>query len=689
MCCPRNGKQVPRDAKADAATVFSYHCAQAWEGQTATLASPDTGQKVEAAGLPALLFNLAYGDVGRLSTKENIVMSFPVSRQAAAPLLALTLALPSISALADPSLETVVVTAARTPQRADEVIPDVTVISSDEVARAGAGSVADLLRRQRGIEIVRNGGPGASTSVYLRGANSNQVVVLIDGVRIGSSTTGAASWNAIPLSSIDHIEIVYGPLSSLYGADAIGGVVQIFTKKSAGTPAFSASAGGGTYGTSQVDASVHGSTGGDHSVSYALSSAREDSDGFSSTRPGSSSYNKDDDGYTRNSVNGRLAVQLAPGHEVGAQFLKSRLRAQYDSGASSYDTHSEQDIDSYAVFLNDRILPNWRSSLQAARSNDRLGSFTSAAASGASQIDTRQDEYTWQNTFDLDGDTLQVLFGHRKEEVLSSSSTALNRSRITNSVAAAYDMHHGSHLLDLSLRNDHSVYGGKTTGAAGYGYEFSKDLRATASVGTSFRAPTYNELYYPGYGLPTNKPEQGRNAEVGLRWQVAGAELQANYYRNRLTDMIVTVNPCPSRTGSCAYNVNHALLEGLTMSAETRLHSLDLRASVDLQDPRDETTGKQLARRSRRHASLTAGYALDQFDLGAELQASGRRFDDAANLNRLGGYGLLNLYTTWRFTRDWSVLLRLDNAADKRYDLARNYGTAGRSWFAALRYGIR
>lgn len=616
-------------------------------------------------------------------------MSFPVSRQAVAPLLALTLAAPSISALADPSLETVVVTATRTPQRADEVIPDVTVISSEEIARAGAGSVADLLRRQRGIEIVRNGGPGASTSVFLRGANSNQVVVLIDGVRIGSSTTGAASWNAIPLSSIDHIEIVYGPLSSLYGADAIGGVVQIFTKKSVGPPAFSASAGAGTYGTSQVDASVHGSTGGEHSVSYSLSGAREDANGFSSTRPGSSSYNKDDDGYTRNSVNGRLAVQLAPGHEVGGQFLRSRLHAQYDSGASSFDTYNEQDIDSYAVFLNDRILPNWHSSLQAARSNDRLGSFTGAAASGASQIDTRQLETTWQNTFDLDGDTLQILFGHRKEEVLSSSSTALNRSRITNSVAAAYDMRRGSHLLDLSLRNDHSVYGGKTTGAAGYGIEFSKDLRATASVGTSFRAPTYNELYYPGYGLPTNKPEQGRNAEVGVRWQVAGAELQANYYRNRLTDMIVSVNPCPSRTGSCAYNVNHALLEGLTMSLDTRLRGLDLRASIDLQDPRDETTGKQLARRSRRHASLTAGYAIDQFDIGAELQASSGRFDDAANANRLGGYGLLNLYTTWRFTPDWSALLRLDNAADKRYDLARNYGTAGRSWFAALRYGIR
>jgi vitamin B12 transporter len=649
---------------------------------------------VEARGLPALLFNLAYGDVGRLSTKENIVMHFPVSRQAAAPLLAFALASPTFAALADPviadsAIDSVIVTATRTPQRADELIPDTTVIGSEEIARAGAGSVADLLRRQRGIEIARNGGPGASTSVYLRGANSNQVVVLIDGVRIGSSTTGAASWNPIPLSGIERIEIVYGPLSALYGADAIGGVVQIFTRKNAGQPAFSASAGGGSYGASQYEAGVHGATGGDHGISYALSGAREDASGFSSTRPGSSSYNKDDDGYTRNSINGRLAMQLAPGLEAGAQFLKSRLRAQYDSGASSYDTRNRQDVDSYAVFLNDRILPNWRSSLQAARSYDRLGSYTSAAASGASLIDTRQDETTWQNTLDLDGDTLQILLGHRKEQVLSSSSAALNRARITNSAAAAYDMRRGSHLLDLSLRRDHSVYGAKTTGAAGYGYEFSRDLRATASIGSSFRAPTYNELYFPGYGLPTNKPEQGRNLETGVRYRVGGAALQANYYRNRLTDMIVTLNPCPSRTGSCAYNVNHALLEGWSMSADTRVRGLDLHASVDLQDPRDDTTGKQLARRARRHASLTASHSADRFESGAELQASGSRFDDAANVNRLGGYGLLNLYTTWRFTPDWSLLVRLDNALDKRYELARNYGTAERSWFAALRYGIR
>ncbi|QJD99415.1 TonB-dependent receptor [Massilia forsythiae] len=622
----------------------------------------------------------------------------PPARPLSRP-LALALALAAAfgaqhAGAADALPDTVVVTATRTPQRADQLIADTTVVTGEEIARSGAGSVADVLRRQRGIEIVRNGGAGTSTSVYLRGANANQVVVLIDGVRIGSSTSGVAAWNAIPLSAVERIEVVYGPLSSLYGADAIGGVVQIFTKRGQGAPALSASIGGGTYGTNQTQAAVTGTSGGEHAVSYALGVAHEEADGFSATRSGAFGYNPDDDGYSRNNANGRVTVQLAPGHEAGAQFLKSRLRAQYDSSASSFDTRNTQDLDSYAVFLNDRFLPNWRSSVQAARAEDKLASYTSTALSGTSRIDTRQDELTWQNTIDLGPDTLQVLFGHRKEEVLSvtgggAAPSPLNKTRITNSVAASYDMKRGSHLFDVSARRDHAEYGGKTTGAAGYGYQFSKGLRATASVGTSFRAPTFNELYYPGYGLPTNRPERGRNAEAGLRYDIADVELGANYYRNRLTDMIVTANPCPGRAGSCAYNVNHALLEGLTLSAATRLAGIDLRASADLQDPRDETTNKQLARRSKRHAAVSANYTAGQVDSGVELQASGRRFDDAANNNRLGGYGLLNLYGTWNLAPEWSLLLRLENAADKRYELARNYGTAGRTWFAAIRYGIR
>lgn len=630
-------------------------------------------------------------------------MTYSLSRQATARLRALPLVLSLAAAFAAPgafadtaitdtaSTDTVVVTATRTPQRADELIADTLVIDSVEIARSGAGSVADVLRRQRGIEIARNGGPGTTTSVYLRGANANQIVVLVDGVRIASSTTGTASWNAIPLATIDRIEVVYGPLTTLYGADAVGGVIQIFTKKGAGAPAFSASAGGGTYGTRHYDAAVSGATQGDHPVSYAITGERETATGFSATKPGAFGYNADDDGYRRTSVNARVALQMAPDQEIGAQFMHSRLRAQYDSSAASFDTHNIQDVDSYGLFLNNRFTADWRSSVQLARSYDKLGSFTSTAASGTSQLNTRQDDLTWQNTIAFGADTLQLLAEHREEAVASSSTPLLNRSRRTDSFAASYDLKRGSHLIDLSVRDDHSsVYGGKATGAVGYGYEFSKDLRATASYGTSFRAPTYNELYYPGYGVTTNKPEQGRNAEVGVRYVLAGTELKATYYRNRVTDLIVSATPCPSPTvtGSCAYNVDHALLEGLTLSAERRFGDLRLRASADLQDPRDETTDKLLARRARRHASLAADYTIGQVDAGVELQGSSDRFDDAANRNRLGGYGLLNLYTDWQIARDWSLLVRVDNAAAKRYELARFYGTAGRTWFAMLRYGF-
>ncbi|WP_229425438.1 TonB-dependent receptor [Massilia sp. Se16.2.3] len=174
-------------------------------------------------------------------------MHFHRTRQAAASSLVFAMLAPFAQASAHPSadavtdavtdavsdatIDTVVVTATRTPQRAADVIAQTTVIEAEEIARLGAGSVADVLQRQPGIEITRNGSAGASTSVYLRGANSNQVVVLLDGVRIGSSTSGVASWNAIPLEAIERIEVVYGPLSTLYGADAIGGVIQIFTRK--------------------------------------------------------------------------------------------------------------------------------------------------------------------------------------------------------------------------------------------------------------------------------------------------------------------------------------------------------------------------------------------------------------------------------------------------------------------------
>jgi vitamin B12 transporter len=217
-------------------------------------------------------------------------------------------------------------------------------------------------------------------------------------------------------------------------------------------------------------------------------------------------------------------------------------------------------------------------------------------------------------------------------------------------------------------------------------------LRANVSMGTSFRAPTFNELYFPRFGVPTNKPEEGKNAEAGLYYDDGKSQLNAVFYHNRITNLIVNTVPCPIMPAAypfgCAYNVNKALLTGITLGASTRLGDFVVRGSLDLQDPRDETTNKRLARRAKQHGSLALEYGPGAIKAGVETVFSGKRFDTAANTTVLGGYTLLNLYASYDFARDWSLFARWNNVFDKNYELARTYTTAGSNLFVGVRYGM-
>nr|WP_315401965.1 TonB-dependent receptor [uncultured Duganella sp.] len=623
-----------------------------------------------------------------------------ISRLASRPAALTSLSLAMAAAFAhtqaradDAFADTIVVTATRTPQKLADTISDTVTIKPEQIAEAGTGSIVDLLKRQRGIEVVRNGGAGSSANVYIRGANSNQSIVLVDGVRIGSSTTGAANWSAIPLTAIDHIEIVYGPLSSLYGADAIGGVIQIFTKKGQGAPAVSAFAGYGSDHTREADATLSGATGGEHSFGYAVSAGKEKSDGFSTTRRGFNLYNPDDDGYDKENVSGQFSLQLAKGYEAGALFLHSKLDSRYDNKLGAYDVRSQNVIDTASVYAKAQLLPVWDSLLQYSQTKDKGENYAGATASDHSLIRTKQSFITWQNDVRIGADVLQLLYEHRKEEVRTNGFNLRKPERTTNSFAASYNARRGDNLLSAAVRRDNTIYGSQNTGSLGYGYNVTRALRATASYGTSFRAPTYNELYFPNYGNTAINPEKGRNAEIGLRYDDGVNALSAGYYRNRLTDMIINLNPCPSRlvvtNSGCAYNVNRARLEGLTLSAATRIAGIDLAANLDLQDPKDETTGRRLLRRSKKHGNVNADYTIGALKAGAELELSGDRFENAANSRRLGGYGLVNLYATYRFSRDWSALVRWNNIGDKRYELAEYYNTPGSQVFAGIRYGYK
>lgn len=605
--------------------------------------------------------------------------------------LAVAAAFPSISAHAEAAAMAadVIVTANRLPQAPADVLADHAVISSEEIAVSGAQSLTDLLQQQRAIEVTRNGGPGTTSSVFIRGGNNAQNLVLVDGVRVGSSTTGGATWADIPLAQIDHIEIIYGPLSSMYGADAMGGVIQIFTRKGQGAISPTASIGAGSYGTYKYQAGVSGEL--SPAVSFALNAGHEQSDGFSATTPaaGKYSYNADKDGYKLDGASGRIDWAVSKDLELGANFMATYLNAQFDAGPS-YDDRSMQAFQTVAVHGKLRVNDQWTSNLQFAQSTDRT---LTDASYGLSNIQTRQNFITWQNDLKIGHDNLQLL-AERREENVSSTTDGVSGSRTTDSLAAAYLLKRDAHLASASLRYDHSsVYGNNTTGSVAYGYRISPALRVNASYGTSFRAPTFNELYYPGYGIASNKPETAKNAEAGIYYAAGDTELSAVYYQNKATDLLVSTNVCPIQQDShpygCAYNVGKATMSGLTIGAQQHLGALNLRGTLDLQDPKDDTSGLVLARRSKQHATLAADYQIGQYKFGAETVFSGKRYDDVANRNVLGGYSLLNLFGSYTVNKEVTVFARWNNALDKQYQLARNYNTPGSNLFVGLNYGFK
>lgn len=606
--------------------------------------------------------------------------------------LAIAAAFPSTIVFAQTAVagaaSSVVITAGRQTQAAKDVLADNVVITAEDIAKSGAASIVDLLQQQRGIEISRNGGPGTTASVFMRGGNNAQNVVLIDGVRIGSSTTGGATWSSIPLSQIDRIEVVYGPLSSLYGADAMGGVIQIFTKKGTGEISPTVSAGLGSYGTRKLQAGITGSVA--SNLSLSLSVAREENDGFSATKPGvGSGYNADKDGYRMDSFNGRLVWELSKGYELGISVLNSRNDAQYDAGSKS-DDHNIGKLETVAVFGRGKLSDIWSASLQVAQTADKGYS----SGYGSSQIDTRQDSINFQNDIRIGKDVLQLIAETREEKVNTTTAEINGKKRTTNSFAASYVLKQDAHLASASIRNDRSsVYGSNTTGSIAYGYRFTDALRVNASYGSSFRAPTFNELYYPYYGVVTNKPEKAKNAEIGLYFEQGDTQLSAVYYQNKATDLLVSAgsSDCPAGyTFGCARNVDKATLSGLSIGGTTRFADLTLRGSIDIQDPKDDTTGKRLARRSKQHGTLAVEYALQKTaKIGVETIYSGDRYDDAANSKVLGSYNLLNLYATYEVAKNTTVLARWNNALNKDYELAKGYATAGSNVFVGVNYGFK
>lgn len=579
------------------------------------------------------------------------------------------------------SMETIVVTGTRTPQQLSAVLADMSVIDRDMIARAGVSSVAELLARQPGVEFVRNGGPGTTTSLYIRGAENRHTAVYIDGVRMDSQSTGGAVWEQIPLDRIERIEVLRGPAAAIYGSDAVAGVVQLFTRRGEGAARPRVSLGFGSHGTIQSEVGVSGAV---DRLDYALSATHGRSDGFDATRPGAFAHNPDRDGWKRSSAHARVGYQFDAVHRVEASLLASRLKSDYDGSpwTDDYNRHMLRTA-------NLAWEGHWNAS---SRTRFQTGETRSTYETRPDfyRTETRLRDFTLLHEQRIGSNVLTGTL-ERREDKLFNPATAFGAAfggrRHQNAVGLGWIAELGAHGVQAHLRRDEdSEFGGKSTGSIAWGWNFLPQWRVTAAAATSFRVPTLYQRF-SDYGNPGLVPESGRNVELGLRWMVESSEVSVTAWRNRVRRLINfgAKGPCASVFG-CYHNIGHAELEGVTLAARTVLGGVALHASLDWHDPRNLDTDKVLQRRARRFTSLGAETVIASWTIGAELQGAGRRYENAANTVTLHGYGLVNLYASRALGSGFALEVRVDNIGDRDYELAGNYRTAGRTAQMMLRW---
>jgi len=593
----------------------------------------------------------------------------------------------------------IVVTASRSEQALGDALPSVTVITREQIEATQSRDLVELLGRQAGTEFARSGGQGAQSSLFLRGANSNQVLVLVDGVRINSVLDGAANLGGISTDSIERIEIVRGNLSSLYGSEAIGGVVQIFTR-------------GGTH--PGADALLEAGQG--HTRDASLSASTRVADASLSASVG----------YRSQQAISAIDVAQVP-------FVNSSIDGNWNrNGALRLEEHgaagdfrawawgNRNDTDWDDPFNSSPSIPSSAATQIEYASQDGYGVYGArrfgSAQLGLSASETRDDSVNASNVpnnvpgSDNDNNqfrslsrqvALQALtalapgidwtagwehldqYGASTSYDPSGNNQLTEFSRQVNSFWAGTAWRLGSQQWQLNIRHDrYSDFGAATTGLIGWGWWIDPSWKLTAQGSTAFRAPSFNDLYYPLYGNPSLQPEHAHSEELGLRWAQGSASASAALFRSRISDLIQSLAPTYVAT-----NVGHAAMDGGEVQAAASLDSLRLGGSVSLDRPRDLDTGLPLVRRASYSLKISAGYAHGPWSASADMQRTGTRNDYqilSGALVQLPAYDLARLALGYALTPQVRLHLRIENLFNASYQLVDGYNTLPRLIIAGV-----
>jgi len=597
--------------------------------------------------------------------------------------MTMTAMLLATSVQASESLPSVVVTADRISQDPASVSADTTVIDRQQIEQSQATSVADILRTQAGINVASTGGKGKVTSVFLRGGNSGHTLVLIDGVRVGSATVGSFDWGLLSTADIERIEIVRGAQSSLYGADAMGGVIQIFTRQGSDGTQVRSHAETGAYGTSSGSVSITGKTASD--VSYALTTDVLRTDGVSAAAKG-----KEPDSYRQSSLSAHLAMPVGEGSlELIARNVdgKNALDGGFPFGdVLNFTSNTKQAIAS--VTLNYPINDQLETSLQLSRSTDEVISRDPAGGFNNSDFTTRVDQLTWQNNIDLD--QLSMLFGvdlyHTKG---LSQSAKLNKTMQQTAAFGALAWQFNRMNINASMRYDgNSTSANKTTYKAGMVIHPITGLKLSGNYGTGFKAPSLNDLYYPtsafSGGNATLKPETSTGWDLGMgyEWQQDDWQTALNivWFDQRYKDLIVW-QASPTFFYS-PRNIGKARTKGVEFTASIRYAAAYLHGNWTYLSAKDTATGNLLPRRAKEAGNITTGIKLAGLDVALAWQIVGSRFSTTGNAKPMAGYTKGDIRTSYAINPQWKLTARVDNLTNKQYEEVSGYGVLGRAWYA-------
>lgn len=561
-----------------------------------------------------------------------------------------------------------VVTPSRMVESLSDSLASVSVITRADLEISVAEDLFELLRLQPGVDIVRSGGAGSQTSIFLRGSNSNHVLVLIDGVRVSSANTGAYVWEQLPLNQVERIEIVRGPRGSLYGSDSVGGVIHIITRSS---PDPYARATGGSFGTTEIEGGL-GFKGENSQIS--INAGYRHVDGFSVQNPNGYSYNPDDDGFKTANLGIKGSSEASYGRWQYS-FLGLDSESEFDQGVSDTRQYLA------ALGFHGSFSPHWDYQLQGGYTHEKLRSDFEYFAT---DFKSSRYEFSWQNQY-VSGQNSKLSFGLDYYRENGESLYSWDESRNNTGVFASYDHYFDRLHLQLGGRYDNnSRFGNKFTGQVALGYDLGKDWQLMGSYGSAYRGPNLNEQYSPGFdglfaGNPDLDPEFSTSGELGLRWQSANAGMfTASAYRTDVKDLIAFNGELFQ-----AINIDKARLEGIELAWSLSRANWMLNANATFQNTEDKATGESLLRRPDQKGSITIDRQFANGSwLGLEWFYSGKRLDFGGIT--LDSYTLLNLRAGWAFSKAWKLELRGDNLADKAYEPAYGFNAAGRSFFVSL-----